>query len=110
MQSPAGKVVLSVHCQPAEFHGWHERRPQRTVRGNYIVLHQSVGILHLRWVVSFARFHRYSRNYAKYAELAGISYTTYYTDYEGMTPDDRGQERFAGERRKEETNTGDTFI
>ena len=40
---------------------------------------------------------RYSRNYAKYAELAGISYTTYYTDYEGMTSTDRGQQRFSGE-------------
>ena len=36
----------------------------------------------------------YSRNYAKYAELAGISYTTYYTDYHGMTEDDKGQQRF----------------
>ncbi len=39
---------------------------------------------------------RYSRNYAKYAQLAGISYTTYYTDYEGMTSTDRGQQRFSG--------------
>ena len=45
---------------------------------------------------------RYSRNYAKYAQLAGISYTTYYTDYEGMTSTDRGQQRFFGGWRKME--------
>eukprot|EP00662_Eupelagonemidae_sp_cell21_P037922 gene37922-45394_t len=37
----------------------------------------------------------YSRNYAKYAERAGgINYAVYYTDYEGMTADDRGAARF----------------
>ena len=38
---------------------------------------------------------RYARNYAKYAELAGISYTTYYTDYNAMTEDDKGSQRFS---------------
>lgn len=35
----------------------------------------------------------YSRNYAKYAQKAGIDYTVYYTDYHGMTADDKGDRR-----------------
>ena len=41
----------------------------------------------------------YARNYAKYAALAGVSYTTYYTDYNAMTEEDKGSQRFSGSGR-----------
>merc|ERR1712096_390086 len=41
----------------------------------------------------------YGRNYAKFAETAGINYTVYYTDYHGMTGDDKGDMRFSAAGR-----------
>eukprot|EP00947_MAST-08B_sp_MAST-8B-sp1_P000645 g645.t1 len=37
----------------------------------------------------------YARNYARFAEEAGVQYTVYYTDYEAMTKNDTGTQRFA---------------
>jgi len=37
----------------------------------------------------------HARNYAKFAEKAGINFTVYYTDYNAMTPDDKGDKRFS---------------
>lgn len=41
----------------------------------------------------------YGRNYAKYAEKAGINFTVYYTDYHGMTVQDKGDQRVTAEGR-----------
>ena len=41
----------------------------------------------------------YSRNYATFAQKAGINYTVYYTDYHGMTPQDKAPDRLVATGR-----------